>query len=274
MYSLLVMIGSVVFCIGPYFKNFWIMIVGRFIFGLGAESSYVAQDTITAMWFQGKELAMAMGVVGSAGRLGEFFSYLVLPILTQEMKNYVYGFWIASALCMVAMVACLAFIALDMQAESYLRGGEEEASGFSFRAIKDFGVSYWLITFISITYYSSIFPFQAFCPNYLQSKFHYSDKEASELTSVIYCSYDSFSFSWMAIRQIWSSRKSSYCWKFFDARCLSLAWIHSKQTSGHSFSHDDRNCIFSGFCGHLALPFLCSRSKDVWNCLWIDERPS
>lgn len=40
MYSVLVSIGAIVFCIGPYFKNFWVLLAGRFIFGLGAESSY------------------------------------------------------------------------------------------------------------------------------------------------------------------------------------------------------------------------------------------
>lgn len=40
LFSLLVTLGALLFCLGPYFNNFWIMVVGRFIFGVGAESAY------------------------------------------------------------------------------------------------------------------------------------------------------------------------------------------------------------------------------------------
>lgn len=34
------------------------MVVGRIFFGFGGESQSVAQSTLTALWFQDKELAM------------------------------------------------------------------------------------------------------------------------------------------------------------------------------------------------------------------------
>jgi len=186
LFSLLTALGALLFCVGPYFNNYWIMIAGRFLFGVGAESAYVAQDTITAMWFQGKELAMAMGLVGSAGRIGEFFSYAFLAQISTMLGSYRWGFWIACGLCFISLLAAIIFIILDMQAEAYLRKSEEdETEVFSIWDIKKFGLEYWLITLICVTYYSSIFPFQAFCPDYLKSRYGYDEKKAGWITSII-----------------------------------------------------------------------------------------
>jgi hypothetical protein len=60
--SLLVCIGQSLFAVGVWIKDIKIMILGRFIFGLGGESLAVSQTSITTLWFQGKELAFALGM--------------------------------------------------------------------------------------------------------------------------------------------------------------------------------------------------------------------
>jgi fucose permease len=42
----LVTIGAFIVAMAPHMDSFWLMLVGRFIFGVGAETSYVAQNTI------------------------------------------------------------------------------------------------------------------------------------------------------------------------------------------------------------------------------------
>ena len=59
----LVLIGNLVFTIGGQTANFNVMLAGRFIFGLGGEVQYVCKSAIIAMWFKGKELAFAFGVI-------------------------------------------------------------------------------------------------------------------------------------------------------------------------------------------------------------------
>eukprot|EP00962_Isochrysis_galbana_P002962 scaffold826_cov65-Isochrysis_galbana.AAC.1 len=46
------------------------MLLGRAVFGLGGESISVAQSSVTAEWFRGKELALASGITLSVSRLG------------------------------------------------------------------------------------------------------------------------------------------------------------------------------------------------------------
>jgi len=37
-FSSILTIGQLVFCIGGYLNNYWVMVVGRVIFGLGGEN--------------------------------------------------------------------------------------------------------------------------------------------------------------------------------------------------------------------------------------------
>src|SRR5258706_4600108 len=47
----------------------WVMIVGRTVLGLGAESMIVAVTTAIAKWFKGKELSFAFGINRLIARL-------------------------------------------------------------------------------------------------------------------------------------------------------------------------------------------------------------
>lgn len=59
---------------------YYIMLVGRTIFGIGAESASVIQLAMVAYWFSGgRELAMALGFVLSMSRLVKEINTIVFP---------------------------------------------------------------------------------------------------------------------------------------------------------------------------------------------------
>jgi len=70
MFTVILTIGQGVFTIGGYKDSYLIMMIGRFIFGLGGESMTVCQSAIVASWFQGKELSFAFGINLSIARIG------------------------------------------------------------------------------------------------------------------------------------------------------------------------------------------------------------
>jgi MFS family permease len=47
--------------LGAWTKNYIYLIIGRIIFGLGAENLCVVQSTIVSKWFAKREIAFAMG---------------------------------------------------------------------------------------------------------------------------------------------------------------------------------------------------------------------
>ncbi|EJW02570.1 hypothetical protein EDEG_03025 [Edhazardia aedis USNM 41457] len=76
----LVFVGHFIFTAGVMYSSFSLMLVGRFVFGIGGESFTVIQNMIVAEEFEGKELAFSMSLSNSVARLGTVFNYLVVPI--------------------------------------------------------------------------------------------------------------------------------------------------------------------------------------------------
>lgn len=46
-----ILLGQFVFAGGALINTYWVMILGRFIFGIGGESLAVAQNTFAVKWF-------------------------------------------------------------------------------------------------------------------------------------------------------------------------------------------------------------------------------
>lgn len=82
---LLVFIGQFVFAFGVWSHNFKIMLLGRFLFGVGGESFAVIQNRLISYEFKGKELAFAMGIFSSIARLGTVSNFLLTPLLADRV---------------------------------------------------------------------------------------------------------------------------------------------------------------------------------------------
>ena len=80
-FTIVLSLGQGVFAYGGWVKNYYIMLTGRVIFGLGGESMSVAQSAIVAAWFKGKELAFAYGFNMSVSRLGSVICSSTVPFL-------------------------------------------------------------------------------------------------------------------------------------------------------------------------------------------------
>lgn len=88
-YLFILLIGQLLFASGGILGTFWIMIVGRFIFGIGAESLAVAQNNYAVLWFKGKELNMVFGLQLSVARFGSTVNFWVMqPIYDYVTKYY------------------------------------------------------------------------------------------------------------------------------------------------------------------------------------------
>lgn len=79
LFTSFVLIGQLVCVLGAATDSMTTLMVGRAIFGLGGESLSVAQNAIVTEWFAGKELAMALGVNLSVGRVGSVVNNCISP---------------------------------------------------------------------------------------------------------------------------------------------------------------------------------------------------
>jgi MFS family permease len=152
--------GAAITCISSVLG---MMATGRLIFGLGAESLIVAVTTAIAKWFRGKELSFAFGINLMISRAGS-----LLAQQSPSWAGFAYNFWrspllISVAFASLCVVGAIVYWLLEIYAEKRYQVGPAGATDkVVFSDIKGFGLSYWYIVALCITFYSAIFPFETF----------------------------------------------------------------------------------------------------------------
>ena len=99
------------------------MYLGRFIFGLGAESLCVAQSTIVSDWFEGKEVAFAMGIGLSISRLGSIFNNMISPKVANT-NSIASAFRIGALLTFGSCVMAVIIVLVEKRAMKTLKRSE------------------------------------------------------------------------------------------------------------------------------------------------------
>ena len=122
-FLLFITAGQCVFALGASLQGssaWYVMWMGRTIFGFGGESLSVAQSALIASWFAGKELAFALGLNLALARLGSVVNDQVSIAIA---NNYpvAYAFWVGALVCAGSLAAGLATYLLDERSEDALR---------------------------------------------------------------------------------------------------------------------------------------------------------
>ena len=105
-------IGQLIFAIGGYRASFSLMMIGRFIYGLGGENMLVGQQAVISAWFKGKELVMAFGITSSVLRTGSFING---PLMEHFATNHSVGFsfMVGFGLCIFSLITGICLVMVD-----------------------------------------------------------------------------------------------------------------------------------------------------------------
>ncbi|KAJ0022022.1 hypothetical protein NQD34_009512 [Periophthalmus magnuspinnatus] len=195
LFSLFVFGGQIIFAIGGLVKHFWLMEVGRFIFGIGGESLAVAQNTYAVNWFKGKELNLVFGLQLSMARLGSTVNMNIMGSVYNKVgQSFAAGhttlgvsLMIAALTCLFSLMCALVLGFLDKRAEKILHK-EQGKTGevIKLTDVKDFPACLWLIFIICVGYYVAIFPFIGLGQVFFIEKFNFSPANARAVNSIVY----------------------------------------------------------------------------------------
>jgi MFS family permease len=159
LFGLLCFLGAAVTAASP---ELWVMATGRLIFGIGAESLIVAVTTAIAKWFKGKELSFAFGVNLTIARLGSFAALNSPSWAKAYFDSWQGPLLISVAFGTMCIVGAILYWLLEVKAAKDYSLGEGATDKVVLKDLFNFGVSYWYIVALCITFYSGIFPFQTF----------------------------------------------------------------------------------------------------------------
>ncbi|MGM9742134.1 MAG: MFS transporter [Candidatus Cryptobacteroides sp.] len=166
--------------------------LGFMIFGCGCEMAGTTVSKAIAKWFKGKEMALAMGLEMAIARLGVFAVMWISPLIAAKFDNTVVapvGF--CTALLVVGLLFFLIFTFMDRKFDAQLvEAGlmSTEKSPEDEFHISDLGKifsskMFWIVALLCVLYYSAIFPFQRYAPNYLEVTLNVDAATASQLFS-------------------------------------------------------------------------------------------
>ena len=156
---------------------------GFMIFGCGCEMAGTTVSKSIAKWFKGKEMAMAMGLEMSIARLGVFAAMWLSPMVAASFGQSVSApVAFGAVLLMIGLIFYFVFVLMDRKFDAQLEASGElvkEESGEEFKLSdlgKIFGSKmFWLVALLCVLYYSAIFPFQRYAPDFLDKTLGITD---------------------------------------------------------------------------------------------------
>jgi len=162
------------------------MATGRLVFGLGAESLIVAVTTAIAKWFRGKELSFAFGINLMISRFGS-----LLAQQSPSWAGFAYNYWrnpllISVGFGALCIVGATVYWILEVYAEKKYQVGPAGATDkVVFSDVKGFGLSYWYVVALCITFYSAIFPFETFAYQFFMDAHHVTRESGGDLVGML-----------------------------------------------------------------------------------------
>lgn len=148
--------------------------LGFMIFGCGCEMAGITVSRTIAKWFEGKEMALAMGLEMAIARVGVFSVFSISPVIAKSFGTIVAPVAFCTLLLLIGLIFFLVFCVMDKKFDKQL-GKDANTSTDSEEEFKisDIGKIFgskifWVIALLCVLYYSAIFPFQRYGANMLQ----------------------------------------------------------------------------------------------------------
>jgi MFS family permease len=168
--------------------------IGFMIFGCGCEMAGITVSKTLAKWFEGKEMALAMGLEMALARVGVFAIFSISPALAAWLgdgnQTVVIPVAFCTALLLIGLICFIVFTFMDSKfdkelAEVKQNTANSDASDEEFK-FSDVGKIlssklFWIIALLCVLYYSAIFPFQRYATNMLQCVLHMSEQQAADI---------------------------------------------------------------------------------------------
>ncbi|HAH25363.1 MAG TPA: oxalate:formate antiporter [Prolixibacteraceae bacterium] len=174
--------------IEPTTKSALVAGLGFAIFGVGCEMFGIAANKAVVRWFRGKEMALAIGLNTSTGRIGTALAMFTPIPLVKLTGNIGAPVLLSLFLLGLGLLVFILFIFMDLKLDK-----EEADSGlvtkedFNFTNVIDIAKNraFWYITILCVLFYSAVFPFIKYATNMIVQKFGITDSFAGYIPALL-----------------------------------------------------------------------------------------
>jgi len=162
------------------------MMTGRFMFGLGAETLNIVVLKILVKWFKGKKMALAFAIMTIVARMGTALVLITSPILIEAKTGWTTSLWFAALIMIAGLVLFIIYMYFDRKYR-HASDSSEEKEKFNAKDITMLlkNKAFLFICLLCVTFYSAFFPFLSFLPDFLHNKFDLSLRLSGMLSSIV-----------------------------------------------------------------------------------------
>ncbi|KAH3760032.1 sodium glucose transporter [Pelomyxa schiedti] len=182
-------LGQTVLTVGVQIELFWLMVLGRTVFGMGLGSVTVCQNTISNTYFRNVDLSTAFAATLTVSRIGSVTNFLLSPYLYEWWGSSLPAvFWWGTGMTVLSVLAAVILYFVDSKAEKsgMIVSAMRRSRKIQWRDILKFPPIYWVLCIICSAYYINIFCMMAILPDFLQERNGYSSTTASMISSCVY----------------------------------------------------------------------------------------
>ena len=168
-------------------ESAWIAGLGFAIFGVGAEMFGITANKAVIRWFKGKELALAIGLNTSVGRIGTALAMFTPIPLVNWTKDLSAPIILSILLLCVGLISFIFFAVFDRKLDKEEAENQVSEEEFKFKDIKAIVKikAFWLITVLCVLFYSAVFPFIKYATQLIVQKFGVSDNFAGLIPALL-----------------------------------------------------------------------------------------
>jgi MFS family permease len=168
-------------------NDYYVMLSGRVLLGIGAECFYVVMNKILAKWFKDKILATAFGINLFLCRAGSYLALAFGAWLMDMLGSWTLTLWVTAAVSVFSVLAMVAYFFLDRYGErTSMTAIVEEVEGeFKIGEALRLPLAFWVISGLCMVYYSAVFPFIAIAPRFFIEHKGMTGVDAGRSTGVI-----------------------------------------------------------------------------------------
>jgi MFS family permease len=176
------------FGIGELKKQVLYAALGFAVFGVGVETVGITANKAIVKWFKGKEMALAIGMNTATGRIGTALALFASPRIAEHFGSVGTPILFAVVLMLIGLIAFSVYCVFDRKFDRESQANNEPPEEpFRFRDLGKIASNsgFWYITILCVLFYSAVFPFLKYAPDFMFQKFGIPLKQAGDIPSLL-----------------------------------------------------------------------------------------
>lgn len=163
--------------------------IGFSIFACGLEMAGITVTKAIARWFQGHEMALAMGMQVAIARLGMALAYsTTLPLYNYFNQDISKPILFGLMGLVIGVITFLIFCLMDKKLDASMPA-EKSSKANSFKVKDLFSIlsnrGFWLLALLCVLFYSAVFPFMKYATSLMINKYGVSENLAGLIPSIL-----------------------------------------------------------------------------------------